>query len=156
EDRRAAAEMFRVASAAYGRGEYRAAALSFEAAYAQAPLGAAMYDAGLAWEQAGEPARASDDFLRAAAAADLAPAERADAHKRLPRLERSLARIEVVAPAQALVSVGHAERVAVPAVVHVTPGAHTVTVVFADGRSASRDLDVVAGERVPVSFDAPP
>ena len=52
-----AARLFRAASDAYARHDFREAAVQFESAYRTAPRGAAIYNAGLAWEAAGDFAR---------------------------------------------------------------------------------------------------
>src|SRR4051812_18908720 len=49
-----AAELFRTASAAFARGEYRAAAIGFEEANRRASYAATLYNAALAWSAAGE------------------------------------------------------------------------------------------------------
>ena len=56
DDRAVAAETFRAAEKAYQRGDHRAAAVAFEASHQMAPHGAALYNAGLAWQAADEPA----------------------------------------------------------------------------------------------------
>jgi hypothetical protein len=151
-----AAEIFRAAEAAYARGEFRAAALSFEAAFKQAPHGGAMYNAGVAWEAAGERARAADAYHTALGATGLNPRQGADALARLARLEPLVAMVDITLPRGATASLAHAERVTSSGRVHVTPGEHDARVVFADGQTRSRRVRAVAGQAVTVTFDALP
>ena len=156
DDRHAAAqEIFRAGSAAYERGEFRAAALAFEAAHREAPHAAALYNAGIAWEAVRENGRAADAYEAALGLGGLEAGQERDARAHLTALERVLARVEVSAPSGALVSLAHAERRAVPAAVHVEAGAHEVRVSLVDGRALSRAVRVAAAERAVVAFEAP-
>ncbi|MEM6957694.1 MAG: hypothetical protein AAF645_18515 [Myxococcota bacterium] len=60
-----ASQLFRAASAAFESGDYEAAGRAFEAAHNLVPSSAALYNAGIAWERAGDPFRAADCFVRA-------------------------------------------------------------------------------------------
>jgi hypothetical protein len=151
-----AAEIFRAAEAAYARGEYRAAALSFEAAFKQAPHGGAMYNAGVAWEAAGEKARAADAYHAALAATGLNPQQGADALARLSRLEPLVAMVDITLPRGATASLAHAEHITSSGRVHVMPGEHDARVVFTDGQTRSRRIRAVAGQVMAVTFDALP
>jgi len=151
----AAAAIFRAATDAYARRDFRAAALSFEAANQKAPHGGTMYNAALAWEAAGEPARAADDYDAALSTAGLDGEKAKDARDRLARLEASLGRIEITAPSGATAWAAHAERVATPARVHVAPGEIEVRVVLASGEAKTQRVRVRAGEAARVSVAAP-
>jgi hypothetical protein len=156
DDRDAAAqEIFRAGSAAYERGELRAAALAFEAAHREAPHAAALYNAGIAWEAARENGRAADAYEAGLGLGGLEAGQERDARAHLAALEQVLARVEVRAPSGALVSLAHAERRAAPVAVHVQAGAHEVRVSLVDGRVRSRAVRVVAGERAVVAIEAP-
>jgi hypothetical protein len=157
DDRDAAAqEIFRAGSAAYERGEFRAAALAFEAAHREAPHAAALYNAGIAWEAAKENGRAADAYEAALGLGGLEAGQDRDARAHLAALERMLARVEVRAPSGALVSLAHAEGRAAPVAVHVQAGAHEVRVTLVDGRALSRGVRVAAAERAVVTIEAPP
>lgn len=146
EDKKGAAESFRTGAAAYAKKDYRAAALSFEMAHKLSPAAAALYNAGIAWDDAKEPARAAD----ALEAAFLAPGElddkqRADSLARLARLRKGLGRLSVTGEGALRFSVEHAERRAPPAKVFLPPGEHVVLVEV--GASAGkRSVTITAGK----------
>lgn len=154
-DEASAAETFRAGTAAYARGEYRAAALAFEAAFHEQPHAAALYNAGRSWAAAGAQPRAADAYAAALQASGLDSAQEADSRARLQELEASLGSVQVTAPAGALVSLEHVERAPAPVLVHVTPGDHTARSALPGGQAISRIVHVNAGERVTLAFDAP-
>ena len=154
-DETSATEAFRAGEAAYARGEYRAAALSFEAAFREQPHAAALYNAGRSWGAAGALPRAADAYAAALRASGLDAAQEADARTHLQELEASLGMVTVTAPAGTLVSLDHVERAPAPVLVHVTSGDHTARADLADGRAITRSVRVGAGERVTLAFAAP-
>jgi len=145
DERAEARELFRTAEAAFSRGEYRAAALAFEAADAKSPNGGAAYNAGIAWEKAGEMARAADAFARALGSGELADARLEDATKRLGALGAKLGVLTISAPRTATFTVAHVEQAKAPRRVHVAPGAHPVHVRWASGKTETRVVRVLAG-----------
>ncbi len=152
-----AAQFFRAGRAAYERKEYRAAALAFLEAYRRAPRAAAAYNAGRAWEAAGEPELGADAFARALEG-ELGPEDTAYARARLETHRELFARVDVVAPAGGVVFVRGAERGAIPTTVHLAPGAHEIRVRRRDGSEVARTLTLArAGERVELALeDTPP
>lgn len=153
-DEASAAETFRAGTAAYARGEYRAAALAFEAAFHEQPHAAALYNAGRSWAAAGAQPRAADAYAAALRESGLDSAQEADSRARLKELEATLGSVLVTAPAGALVSLEHVERAPAPILVHVTSGDHTAKSALPDGQAISRTVHVNAGERVTLAFDA--
>lgn len=145
-----AARLFRAGTDSYARHEFREAARQFESAYKIAPRGAAIYDAGLAWEQAGDPARAADDLATAIGNADTSSEQRSDATSRLKALEARVGRLVVTGPADAHVTVDDGSAASLPLGVHLAPGTHALFVTYADGRTESRDIDARAGAEVVV------
>jgi hypothetical protein len=152
----AAAREFREGQQAYAHGDFRAAAQRFEAAFRDDPRGAIVFNAGLSWQAAGEPARAADDYAFALATTDLPPENAADARTRLGALEKSLGRIDVTSPAGSRVSVAHADRLPPPAHVHVAPGRYTVIVLLGDDGTRQRSVSVRAGEWAHLDFGDEP
>lgn len=152
----AAVREFHEGQQAYARGDFKDAAQRFEAAFRDDPRGAIVFNAGLSWQAAGEPARAADDFAFALATTDLPSENAADARTRLGALEKSLGRIDVSAPAGARVSVAHADRLPPPAHVHVAPGRYAVTVFLADDSTRQRSVSVRAGEWAHLDFETEP
>jgi hypothetical protein len=151
---KAAAEIFRTGSKAYARGEYRAAALAFEAAFREAPHAAAAYNAARAWERVSEPARAADMYEAARAIAGLSDDEVTDATARLAALATTLGMVDITTPG--LVTVAHVARVRAPRRVHVTPGDYEVELELPDGRIDRRRVHVAAGGSVRVEIAQPP
>jgi hypothetical protein len=140
-----AAEMFRAGSRAFARGEFRAAALSFEEAHRRTPHAASVFNAALAWEAAGEKARAADAYAEALARKELGAAQGKEARARLDELRRSLVGlVRLSGSASILVSVAHLSRRALPVEVHLAPGEHTLTFEHPDGTRESRRLVIDA------------
>jgi hypothetical protein len=140
-----AAKSFAAGSEAYARKDFSAAARAFEDAYRIAPRGAAAYNAGLAWESAGEHARAADDYTQALEASDLGAAERADATGRLRGLERRLGRLTLSSPTGTRLTLDDLDLPGSTADVHLEPGKHAVRAEYLGGRSESRSVVVRAG-----------
>jgi hypothetical protein len=142
----AAAQFFRAGLAAYERHEFRAAALAFEEADRRAPRAAVMYNAGRAWQAAGDAPRAADAFAAALAGTDLQADEAGRATKGLALLEPSLGKVEVTGPETGTLFFDEVERHNLPRTVHAVPGAHDVRVRRRDGSDITRHLIVVAGQ----------
>ena len=135
-----AARSFRAGSEAYTRGDFRAAARAFDEANRIFPRGAAAYNAGLAWESAGERSRAADEYTHALEASDLGAAERADATGRLRKLEDTLGRLVITSPAATRLLLDDVELPGSSVTVYAEPGKHTLRVEYAGGRTESRAL----------------
>jgi tetratricopeptide (TPR) repeat protein len=151
---RQASEFFRAGEAAYGRADFPAAARAFEEAHRRAPHAATLYNGGLAWELAGEAARAADDYDAALKLGSLDPRQAADANMRLGALEKRLGRLAIIAPTGNVVSVAHVERAEIPVQVHVLPGHYEVTLFRPNGRTDSVPVVGSAGARTEIAFDA--
>ncbi len=154
-DKSAARELFRAGEAAFTRHQYRAAALAFEAADEKAASGGSMYNAAIAWLQAGEPARAADAFERALASGELLDGRLGDAQKRLAALERKLGVLVVTGPATVSITVAHLTGARPPRRVHLRPGNHVVHSSLANGEHATRVVRVVAAQETKVAIGAP-
>jgi hypothetical protein len=150
-----AAGLFRAGSAAYEHGDYQAAARAFEEANRVAPAAAAEYNAGLAWEAAGQKLDAAADYQRALSAGGLAKEQGRDARRRLKALDAALGHLHVVAPDGSLVAVDHAQPSSPPLDLRVLPGPHVVTMQLGE-RTDHRDLQVTAGKVTDVSFESAP
>jgi hypothetical protein len=151
----AAPAIFKRAESEYARGEYRVAAEDFDLAYARDPRGASAYNGAQAWEAAGDVARAADDLVRALTSGDLPASFAVGGRARLSRLVASLARVEVLAPSGARVSIGGARDEVTPLRVHLPQGSHALHVVFADGREETRRIPVLAGEARTIVIEPP-
>lgn len=154
-DERSAAESFRVGTAAYALGDYRAAALAFEACYREQAHAASLYNAGQSWAAAGALPRAADAYAAALRAEGLNEAQATSARAHLRAYETSLGRVEVTAPAGTLVALEHVDRASAPLLVHVTPGEHAVRAVLADGQAITKIARVGPGERITITFPTP-
>src|SRR5438552_1526024 len=93
-----ARQQYNAGTQAFAAKRYLEAALHFEAAAAHRPHPIALYTAALAWEQAGKPDRAADDFGRALEAPGLGAKEKENAKERLAALERTLGTVVVAGP----------------------------------------------------------
>jgi hypothetical protein len=154
-DSTVADDFFRAGSAAYGRRDYRAAAAAFDAADREAPHAAAKYNAARAWELAAEPARAADALQRALEApSGLTSDQSTDARRRLARLRRALALVEVQAPAGTRISVAHIDAAVAPITFHLPPGEHRVVGEGAHGARRSKQIDARAGASLTIRWPA--
>lgn len=120
--RDSARQKFVEATAAHARGDYREAAKLFEEAHRLAPAAGAEFNAGIAWDQAGELPRAADAYETALEMGGLTEDEAEQAQTRLTALKKVLGVIRVDQPIGATVTIAHLENVPVPARVHVKPG----------------------------------
>jgi tetratricopeptide (TPR) repeat protein len=151
-----AAQLFRAGADAYAHHQYAEAAHEFESAYRIAPRGATIYNAALAWEAAGEPVRAADDYAAAVGNDDTSSSQRGDAASHLKALEARLARLVVTGPADARVTVDDRADAGLPLATHLEPGHHTLSVAYAGGKTGAREVDASAGAEVVVRLAAPP
>jgi hypothetical protein len=156
DDQQGAAESFRAGAKAFDKGDFRTAAGDFERAYHLAPHGSPMYNAGLAWESAHEPARAADAYQLALATPGLDAKQKNDAQNRLASLERSVARVEVTGPEGTKVSCAHVSNVALPTKFHLSAGEHDLIVIRPDGREETKTIGVAAGSVAPVVIPGAP
>jgi hypothetical protein len=147
-----AAELFRTASAAFARGEYRAAAIGFEEANRRVSHAATLYNAALAWSAAGDKARAAGALRAALAAPGLTPEKEREIRGRLEPLEAELGRVRVEGPAGARVSLAHVQGGPLPALIHVLPGDHEVAIERADGTREVKRVSLAAGQERVVAF----
>ncbi len=150
-----AAPFFRAGVAAYERGDSRAAALAFDEAYRRAPRPATAYNAGLAWEDGGEKARAADAYARATRDGSLDAPSLQDARERLASLEKALGVLRVEEPRGGTLYVAHVEGAPIPIETHVAPGTYTVRVRDASRVEVSRQVTVAAGGVARLALEVP-
>ena len=148
-----AAELDKKAREAFERKDFEAAALTFEEAYRLKPHPATKYNAAFAWERAGELARAADAFEQALDSAGLDDSRASASRERLAALKRQLGYVFVSRPIGATASLLHAEKVPIPAKIHVPPGKHDVVVHLRDGSTETKSVTVRAGESVDVGVE---
>src|ERR1051325_7900167 len=101
----AAREKFRQATEAHEKGDYRGAAELFEEAHRLSPAAGAKFNAGIAWDESGEPARAADDYETALEMGGLTADEAKQAEERLGALKKLLGYVSIDEPAGATVEV---------------------------------------------------
>jgi hypothetical protein len=154
-DEARAAEAFQRGAEAYGKNDFTNAARLFEQAYAEAPRGAAIYNAGLAWESAGDTPRATDAYALAISRGDLSAAQSSDAQARMKALMRTLGRAEITGPAGTTISIAHAENRRLPATVHLAPGTYPVRVTYSDNSSAVKLVTVSVGATTTLALERP-
>jgi hypothetical protein len=152
---RSAARTFAEGEKAFRAGDYRHAAQSFESAYALVPHEDALWNAARAWQRAGEAVLAANLYARFLREAMPGARDRAEATDQLAQLSARLGRIDVVAPAAALVRVddtpvpvsgtaGERSR-------YVNPGTHVVNTQF-EGREQTQSSFVAGAQIVTVAF----
>jgi tetratricopeptide (TPR) repeat protein len=155
-DESEAAALFQEAEAAFGRGDYRASAVAFEAAFAADPRGAALYNAGRAWEAAKEPERAATSYARALGFPDLDARQRESADRRMSELGQGLLRVEVSGPPGSVIDAGPSKGAKLPIVVFLAPGErHEIRALYRNGAEEKRTLQGEAGRRLEVRFAEP-
>jgi hypothetical protein len=148
-----AAELDKKARAAFDAKDYEGAARTFEEAYKLKPHPATQYNAALAWEKAGELARAADAFESALDSEGLDEGRAGASRDRLAALKRQLGYVFVSKPIGATLSVAHVEKLAIPAKIHLTPGTHEIIVRRPDGSTEKKSVSVRAGESLELAFE---
>lgn len=131
-----AQQRFREANEAYQDGRYSAAASLFEAADRLAPHPNTRFNAAAAWEQAGEAARAATGY-DAALSLNLPDEKRTLAEQRLGILKKTLARVRILQPLGALITVDHVQRSPVPTAFYLRPGTYTLAIEYRGTDSSS-------------------
>jgi hypothetical protein len=150
-----ARETFRAGEAAYARGDFQAAANSFEVSHRLAPHPFTMLNAGLAWEAAERPAKAADAFHSAIDSGELDAAQTADAQQRLDTIRKSHGWVLIEGPTDARVAVGHVDGARPPLLVHLAPGEHRVLVTHGDGATKATAVVVTAAAATSLRLEAP-
>ena len=149
-----ARERFGEAREAHARGEYLEAARLFEEAHRLAPAAGAKFNAGIAWDQAGDFPHAADAYETALEMGGLDQQDAKQAESRLSALKQVLGALRIEEPPGAVVSVAHLERASVPARVHVRPGSHQLRAEIGSHTTTMR-ITIGAGEVKTVRFDKP-
>lgn len=151
-----AAELERGARQAYERHAYAAAARGFEAAYRATPHPAMKFNAALAWDQAGDPARAADAYEAALGGEGLAPEQGRIAEARLAKLNHDLGTAILDGPAGAVVWIDNDVEAKLPTRLHLAPGDHTAAIAQPGAAATSMRFSVRAGAATPVTIAALP
>lgn len=128
EDKKRAAQTFRQAEAAFGRGEFEAAAAAFEQAGRFAPHPKTFLNAAEAWEAAGQPARAAEACARVLSMEGATGSLREEAKARLASLQPKVLRLEIIGPPGFRVRVDGSDPAAVPHDRYLEPGPHRIEV----------------------------
>jgi tetratricopeptide (TPR) repeat protein len=140
----AAKEKFGEGMTAHARGDYVTAAALFEAAYRLLPAAGAKFNAGIAWDQAGEFPRAADAYETALEMGGLTEEEARQADERLGALKKLLGTVSIDAPVGAIATVEH-QSGPVPLRVHLEPGLREIRAELQGATSLTR-VEVRAGE----------
>ena len=143
-----ASRRFREGEKAFDAHDYRRAAESFEDADRAKHAGAALLSAGIAWEFAGDFARAADDCEAAIATHDLDEKQSAQAHMHFDAVDAKLAHVEIRGNSNQLVAVGNGGFFPLPTRLRFAPGEHSLAFRFSDGRVEHRDIQVDIGSAV--------
>lgn len=153
-DPKEAKKSFKAGSEAYAKGEFKTAAAEFENANKLAPHGAALYNAGLAWEAAEDLVQAAEDYTLALATTQLDAKQQKDAETRLAELEKKLGKVEVTSPVAATkVSIDGKEARVVPFKTFAVAGTHTLKAEFPDGKTKETTINPTAGATATVSLE---
>jgi hypothetical protein len=143
-DDAAAQRHFEAGQVAFVKRAYEDAAKEFEAAYAESPHPAALFNAGVAWAQAGKGAHAANCLSVALAGEGLSTEQITDAKKRLAAASPSLAKIKVTAPTGAIVRLDEHCPAAAPVELFAEEGSHVVSVELRDGKRLTREVTAPA------------
>ena len=155
DPRARAAQRFRDAAHSYEQGQFAAAATAFEESALLVPRAAALYNAAVAWEAAGDPARAAQAYEGAVRRPDLPPDQATSARRQLLALSRKLGLLDVFATQDARLAVGSIEGSGPRLHLYVAPGPHDVRVTWPDGSTQVRTVEVAAGASEVARFEAP-
>jgi len=153
---RAADDLFHAATAAYQRGEYSAAARAFDEAQRRAPRAETSYNAGIAWEAAGDLLRAANAFRVALATGPLPERLESDARARHARLAAPFAELDIDGPPSATVEISGVLRDHPPIATYIEPGSYRVSIEYALGKPESRSIVLEKGRKSSLIFREPP
>lgn len=150
-DKESARASFREGQRAFKEGDYKLAGEKFDEAYRRAPHHAPLWNAGRAWQRAGEPTRAANAYAKYLREAPANAPDRNNAIRGLKELESKVGRIEVHATGVTEVTVDgepfEGEGV------YVAPGTHVVEGKTTDTRDVVRvSPAVAAGANVSVAL----
>jgi tetratricopeptide (TPR) repeat protein len=148
ETTKEARRLYNEAREAMSAKNYKEAALNFEAASRLRPHAVALYTAAQAWELAGEPARAADAYAKALATPKLNDTQATRSRERLAALEKETGVVVALGPETTRVQLDDQMESGLPARLHGSPGAHVVTIIFADGNSETRNVTLEKGGSV--------
>lgn len=149
-DPKAAGQAFTEGQRAYKHGDFRHAGESFERAYALFPKFPALWNAARAWQDAGEPTRAANLYLKYLSLAPPSAPDRDRAIKSLNQLNEKLARVEIHAGDFKEVQLDGSDIPGLDdapdhlAVVYVNPGEHVVSGVK-NGSRTRQTATIAAG-----------
>jgi hypothetical protein len=155
EQRAEARRQFDAGTKAIGAKRYREAALAFEAACAYRANGTALYTAGLAWEQAGEPDRAADAFTRALNTPGLGDKESKEARARLDELSTNLGAVSITGPSGVFVALDDHSDAPIPARLHGRAGRHVVVIRHPNDKVGHKNVQLKAGESIELDISPP-
>jgi hypothetical protein len=148
-----AREKFRQATEAHAKGDFRGAAELFEEAHRLAPAAGAKFNAGIAWDESGNPSRAADDYETALEMGGLTEDEAKQAEERLGALRKVLGYLSVDEPAGATAEI-EGTKALVPFRIHLSPGRHRIAGTRATA-TTTFEVEIRAGEVKHVVLDLP-
>ncbi len=143
-----AAALDRKAREAFGQEDFAGAARYFSQAYDAAPHPATLYNVAMAWDQAGELARAADAYRRVLDEPGLDETRTEAAQQRLAELGQSLAQLRILEPKGGKASVAHLQDATIPVSLYLVPGSYDVQIVRPDGSRVRRTVEGRAGQSV--------
>jgi hypothetical protein len=135
---------------------YKDAALGFEASAKIKAHAVAFYTAAQAWELAGDPARAADDYTRALATPKLNENQSQRSQDRLAELAKQLGIVSVDGDEGTKVKLDDHMESGVPVKLYGTPGDHELSVSHSDGSSEKRKVTIEQGKTVQIDADDRP
>ncbi len=150
-----AAAIDQEARTAFADGDYKLAAERFDEANRLVPHAELRYNAALAWEKAGEKSRAADGYEAALRQGGLDEQRAGSARSALAALKQTLGTVQVLGPLGGVLTVGHLKRSPIPAQFHLAPGSYTLRVERGDGSTATKAVQVRAGEMMSTEVEAP-
>lgn len=141
-----ARRQFNLGTQAFAAKRFAEAAQSFEAAAAYKAHAVTLYTAGLAWEQAGRPERAADDYSRALEVPGLNADQEKSARDKLAQLEKQLATASVTGPDGTRAQLDALTDVPTPAHLHALAGPHVLTFTLPGKPSQKKELRLEEGK----------
>lgn len=150
-----AAQRFSEGEAAFSRGDFSAAGLSFEAAYDADPNPSSLFNAAKSWERASETSRAANLYRRFLDEAPNDTPNRDRATAALNELGGRLGRLSIVAPGVHELRLDNAS-LGQQRSLYVNPGTHLLDGAF-DLGNAGKSVTIEAGQSLTVvlEYEAP-
>lgn len=132
---------FETANLAFEEERYAEAAREFETAHELKPHAAVLFNAAQAWQLAGAPERAADDYAQALARSELTDEQSEYARQALKSLRQDLGWIDVAGD-RGIHAELEGQALDLPFTRHLSPGAHNLSATDSSGQTWTQEFTI--------------